>query len=89
MNEPYLQVTYRQGRAFAAYYYLPRGPSDKSVRSLPVESGLVVDFAADGSPIGIEITDPSSLTVEVFNRVLDRLGLPSATARDLQPLHAA
>ena len=39
----------------AAYYYLPRGSDQKSVRTRRVEPGLIVDFGADGQAIGIEI----------------------------------
>ena len=48
MKEPYLEVTFRHGRPIAAYYYLPRGANQRSVRSRRVESGLVIDFGADG-----------------------------------------
>jgi hypothetical protein len=35
---------------------------------------MVIDFAADGRPIGIEITAHAQVTAEAFNRVLERLG---------------
>ena len=59
MKEPYLEVTFRHGRPIAAYYYLPRGADQRSARSRRVEPGLVIDFAADGQAIGIEITTPT------------------------------
>jgi hypothetical protein len=89
MNESYLEVTFRHGRALAAYYYLPRRPTDKSHRTQRVEPGLVIDFRRDGRPIGIEILAPSELTVGVFNRVLRDLGLPTLKRADLAPLRAA
>ncbi len=58
MNEPYLEVTFRQGRPIAAYYYLPRRPGGKGHRTSRVEPGMVVDFSKTGRPIGIEITAP-------------------------------
>lgn len=89
MREPYLEVTFRHGRAIAAYYYLPREAGQKSVRTRRVEPGLVIDFAPDGRPIGIEITAPSKLSVASLNAVLKDLGCPAATQADLAPLVAA
>ena len=89
MNESYLEVTFRRGRPLAAYYYLPRQPGAKSCRTKRVEPGLIIDFARDGTPIGIEITAPSKLTVTALNRVLRELGLPAAKRSDLAPLLAA
>ena len=60
MTERCLQVTYRKGHPFAAYLYLSRATSERSLRTEATADGLlVVDFAADGNPIGIEITAPA------------------------------
>jgi hypothetical protein len=58
MRDRYLEVTYRKGRPFAAYLYLPRPEGAKSARTEAVGEGLVIDLAGDGSPIGLEITAP-------------------------------
>lgn len=58
MNTHYLEVTYRRGRAIAGYYYLPRRPGQRSVRTRRAECGLLVDYARGGRPIGIEISNP-------------------------------
>jgi len=89
MNESYLEVTFRRGKALAAYYYLPRRPRERSHRTRRVEPGLVIDFSADGRPIGIEILAPEKLTLSAFNRVLRTLGLPPLKRADLAPLMAA
>jgi hypothetical protein len=89
MNESYLEVTFRHGRPLAAYYYLPRRPTDRSHRTKRVEPGFVIDFRRDGKPIGIEILAPGELTLSAFNRVLRDLGLPTLKRRDLTPLIAA
>ena len=73
----------------AAYYYLPRGPKDKSHRTRRVEPGLVIDFARDGRPIRIEIVAPDKLTLAALNRVLRELGLRPLKRADLAPLIAA
>ena len=89
MKEPYLEITFRRGRPFAAYYYLPRRPGQKSFRSLRIEPGMVVDLTRGGKPIGIEITAPGLVSQTIFNRVLKQLGLPAAKSKDLAPLRAA
>ena len=89
MREAYLEVTFRHGRAIAAYYYLPRETGQKSVRTRRVEPGLVIDYAAGGQAIGIEITAPSKVSLVGLNAVLDELGHPRASQADLAPLIAA
>ena len=89
MNESYLEVTYRKGRALAAYFYLPRSGKRKSVRTRRVDPGLIIDFASNGQPLGIEITAPSELTAATLNRVLRELGFAPVSAKDLSPLRAA
>ena len=89
MRNSYLEVTYRHGRPLAAYYYLPRGDGDRSVRAERFAGGLVVDFAGDGRPIGIEITAPSRLVLGELNQLLARLGQNPVAREDLAPLAAA
>jgi uncharacterized protein YuzE len=89
MREPFLEVTFHRGRALAAYLYLPRDPEEKSARTKRVEPGLVIDFTADGKPIGIEITAPGKISLAVINRVLEELGRSPVTQADLAPLLAA
>jgi uncharacterized protein YuzE len=89
MNEPYLEVTFRHGKPLAGYYYLPRGPKDKSYRTKRVEPGLVIDFTRNGKPIGIEILAPSKLTLALLNKVLKELGFAPLKRADLAPLKAA
>ncbi|MGE3840516.1 MAG: DUF2283 domain-containing protein [Vicinamibacterales bacterium] len=89
MKDAYLEVTFRGGKALAAYYYLPRRPGDRSTRTRRVEPGLVVDFTRGGRPIGIEITAPAKLSVAALNRVLRDLGQPPVRRHDLAPVLAA
>ncbi len=89
MKQPYLEVTFRQGRAIAAYLYLPRRPGEKSFRSTKADPGLVIDFNRSSKPIGIEITAPDKVTASALNRVLRDLGLPPVKRLDLMPLRAA
>ena len=89
MSTPYLEVTYRRGRPIAAYYYLPRRAGQKSVRTRRIEPGLLVDFSRSGRAIGVEITNPTGLSVAAFNKVLRDLGCPPVSRADVAPLRAA
>jgi hypothetical protein len=89
MHAPYLEVTFREGRAIAAYYYLPRSPGATASRTHRLEPGLVVDYDHSDTPIGIEITAPRALTLEAFNRVLVQLGQPPIAQAEFAPLRAA
>lgn len=89
MNNVSLQVTYRKGKPFAAYLYLSAGPSGKSVRTEAVTEELLIDFAADGTPLGIEIISPGDVSIEEIQRCFDRLGLGRLEPAELEPLKAA
>jgi uncharacterized protein YuzE len=84
-----LQITYRKGRPFAAYIYLNRRPGERSVRTEQASQDLLVDYAVDGRPIGIEIITPEVVTLEEVNALFDRLGLSRPSPSDLAPLQAA
>jgi len=89
MKQSHLVITYRKGRFLAAYYYLPRREGDSSVRTEELESGLLVDFADDGRPIGVEILSPEDVHLPALNELLARAGLDPITPEDLAPLTAA
>lgn len=89
MKAPYLEVTFRRGRPFAGYLYLPRRPGDKSTRTQLVEPGMVIDFNQDGGPIGIEITAPARLSQAALNQVLHDLEIAPLKPVELAPLLAA
>lgn len=88
MKHSYLEVAFQMGRPLAAYYYLPRRDGDRSVRTERV-GGFVVDFAADGRAIGIEITAPTQLVLDEWNQLLVQLGQVPVARDDLSPLAAA
>jgi len=89
MRSSYLEVTCRSGRPLAAYLYLPRTRCDKSDHVEQVGAGLLVDYTADGKPIGIEITAPAQIDVAELNQVLVHLHAPAVTNEDIAPLRAA
>ena len=89
MKKPCLRITYFHGNVVAAYYSLPRDSRAPSVRTRRADPGLVIDFAADDQPLGIEITEPERLTLEGFSAARAELGLEPVPEAELGPLLAA
>jgi uncharacterized protein YuzE len=89
MSRPFLEVTFREGKPIAAYYYLPRQKGDVAARTDRRDDGILIDFTADGRAIGIELTTPSRISLERLNQVLTEINQTLATPADLQPLTAA
>ncbi len=89
MKQRYLEVTFRNGKPLAAYLYLGRNAGDASVRTVRDGEGLLIDFAADGRAIGIEIAAPSRVSLDTLNHALAAVNQEPATADELGPLAAA
>ena len=90
MTERSLQVTYRKGKPFAAYLYLSHRAGEKSVRTqATADALLVVDLAADGRALGVEITAPHAVTLERVNALLAELGEPPLGEEEFRPVLAA
>lgn len=85
MRKSYLEITFRKGRPVAGYLYLPRRPDDVSSKSVKMASGMVVDFARDGRPIGIEINSPHGVSLAAINEIVSRVDEP-AIKSELAPL---
>ncbi|MFB3890470.1 MAG: DUF2283 domain-containing protein [Phycisphaerae bacterium] len=83
-----LEVSDRHGKALAAYLHLPSKSDDYAATSREAGPGLVVDFAADGRPIGIEIVSPSIVTLDAVNQVLASLNQQTIGEEELAPLLA-
>lgn len=87
MIERSLQVTYRKGVAVSAYLRLPHQTREKSASTSVSPDGLlVVDYAANAEPIGIEITAPGRVPLVRLNLLLAKLGEPAMVERDYEPV---
>lgn len=68
MTERSLQVTYRKGRTL---YGVPASLGSKwgeEPRTVASPDGLlIVDYAASGRPLGVEITAPQAVPLERLN----------------------
>jgi hypothetical protein len=88
-SDTYLEITYRHGKPLAGYLRLPRREGDSAARSQKHAAGLVVDYAEDGRPIGIEITSPANASIEAINDLLSQLHINSIAEQELAPLLAS
>ena len=89
MKARFLEITYRNGKAIAAYLYLPRQMGDRSVRTKRLGGGLVIDLADDGRAIGIEVTSPNRATLADLNRALLEANQPELRPDEAAPLLSA
>jgi hypothetical protein len=81
-----LQLTFRGGRVLAAYLYFRLGPKITSAKAKREPDGMIVDFDAEGAPIGIEFVAPSKLTLAKVNGLLQPLGQSLGSADEFWPL---
>jgi hypothetical protein len=88
MRQRYLEVTFRNGKPLAAYLYLPRRGRVTVSSTRDVGDGMKVDFDGEGTPVGIEITAPSIVSVASLNAVLAALGAATIEAEEIAPLAA-
>jgi hypothetical protein len=87
MTERGLQVTYRGGQVFAAYLTLAHPTGQRVSETEATADGLlVVDFASNGLPVGIEITAPEAVSLERLNQLLAELGEPPMAQPDYRRL---
>ena len=85
-QDTYLEITYRHGKALAGYLYLAKSGDEKVVRSQKVAPGMVVDYASDDQPVGIEITSPSTISAQAINELLTELHQQTLGKEELAPL---
>src|SRR3954454_11866108 len=90
MTERSLQVTFRKGRAFAAYLHLSHATGEKSARTVASQDGLlIVDYSAAGKALGVEITAPQAVPLDRLNQLLAALGESPLAEHDYRPARAA
>ena len=56
---------------------------------MKIGNGLLVDYATEGRPIGLEITSPTHVNSDQINEVLRELDVPQLDPEELDPLQAA
>lgn len=81
-----LKVTLRGGRLLAAYLYFRKDSNTQVAGTKREAHGMLVDYSADGIPLGIEFVAPSKLTLAKVNALLQSLGEEPASVEELWPL---
>ena len=71
------------------YVYLPRQEGDRVATTERLDAAILVDRAADGRVIGIEIVDPSQCGPDRLMDVLRSLGQAEVDRDEFRPLAAA
>jgi len=89
MSEVFLEVSFHEGRPFAAYLHLPRARGAKIASTKEIRPGLLVDFAADGKPMGVEIVNPAQTSAETVLEVIAEVHAGPVSLQELSPLRAA
>ena len=80
MTPTHATVQYRKGRPSVGYLYLRERPIT-STRTRQLNDGLIADFDADGTVLGLELLEPRSFTLDAINGGLASVGvLPLAHA---------
>ena len=88
MKQRYLEVTFRNGKPLAAYLYLPRRSCVTVAATRDGGRGLKIDPDPAGTPIGVEITAPSLVSVADVNAALAKFGAGAIDPAELAPLAA-
>lgn len=89
MSEVFLEMSFHEGKPFAAYLHLPRETGAKVARTREIRPGLLVDFAADGKAMGIEIVNPMQTAAETVLAVIAEVHAGPVSPQELAPLRAA
>jgi len=89
MSQTHLEVTYRQGQAFAAYLRLPRPRGAKVAATREVTPSILADVDASGQLLGLELLAPQTTTAAEVQAVLAQFHAAGVADRDLMPLRMA
>ena len=86
MIQPYLEISYRNGKPFVGYLYLQRRTKVAKSRQ---KGQLVIDLDAGGGVLGIELLAFDPATIATLQAELQSLGLGAVAESELRPLLAA
>jgi len=89
MRDTYLEITYRKGRAVAAYLHVASDHGALSAESRKVADQLVADFDEQGRLIGVEILSPRDTSFAAIKSALQQLHAAPVSDEELEPLKAA
>ena len=85
-RQTHIEVTYRRGKAFAAYIYLPAETTQEVATTRELRPGIVADFDRDGNVLGVEIVHPGHTSRGQILEVLRELRVTGVTEEELAPI---
>ncbi|MFW6162792.1 MAG: DUF2283 domain-containing protein [Planctomycetota bacterium] len=88
LKHPFLEVTYRKGKAFAGYLHLRQPPPGERCQTEEIRPGVLVDRDSAGEPLGIEFLAPGSVTTEDLRAIGEHVRGVSVPTEDLEPILA-
>jgi len=83
-----IEVTFVGDRPLGAYLTLRPTLPGGVHRSEEICEGIVVDYAEDGGPLGVEVYLPGAVTRDRLNAVLADLGAAALSEDEFAPLAA-
>jgi uncharacterized protein YuzE len=89
MKDIYLEITFRKGKALAAYLYLSKKADAQSLITKKIKEGIIIDFNKDNKVIGLEITAPNKITINEINKILNKYHAQTISEQEFAPLKAA
>lgn len=89
MKDVYLEITFRKGKAIAAYIYLSRKPGATTNLSKKIMDDIIADYDSEGILIGLEITSPHKVNSTDINSILVSHNAQPVSEQELAPLKAA
>lgn len=80
---PYLHVTFRDGKFFAAYLYLAEPRGQRRPHTKRLSGSILLDIDEHGNPIGVEILSREGLNADTLNTLLKPYGVRTIEPREL------
>jgi uncharacterized protein YuzE len=80
---PYLHVTFRDGKFFAAYLYLAEPEGDRRPRTKRLSGSVLLNLDEQGNAVGVEILSREALDAETLNTLLRPYGVRTIEPREL------
>ena len=78
-----LQLTYRDGKFFAAYLYLAEPQGDRRPKTKRLSGSVLLDIDEQGNAIGVEILSREGLNADTLNALLKPFGVRPIQPREL------
>jgi uncharacterized protein YuzE len=77
------QVTYRNGKFFAAYLYLAEPKGERRPRTKRLSGAVLLDLDEQDNAIGVEILSREALNADVLNELLKPHGVRTIQPQEL------